>query len=90
MRPVEVGQHFAVLEMRGGTHLALRHDPDHVTPGPAAWGLMVDDLDAIHARWLAQGLPVTPIAEAQPRRSFEVTDPRWHVLAVRDSHVGPV
>jgi catechol 2,3-dioxygenase-like lactoylglutathione lyase family enzyme len=91
MRPVQVGEHFAVLEMRGGTHLAIRHDPENVAPGLAAWDLMVDDLDATHDRWLAAGLPVTPIGEGPPHRSFEVTDPDGHILAVRDSHViGPV
>jgi catechol 2,3-dioxygenase-like lactoylglutathione lyase family enzyme len=91
MRPVEVGEHFAVLEMRGGTHLAIRYDPEHVAPGPVGWDLMVEDLDAIHDHWQAAGLPVTVIADGPPHRSFEVTDPDGHVLVVRDSHVvGPV
>jgi catechol 2,3-dioxygenase-like lactoylglutathione lyase family enzyme len=91
MRPVQVGEHFAVLEMRGGTHLAIRHDPDHLAPGPASWDLMVDDLDAIHDKWQADGLPVTPVVDGPPHRSFELTDPDGHILTVRDSHVvGPV
>jgi catechol 2,3-dioxygenase-like lactoylglutathione lyase family enzyme len=91
MRPVEVGEHFAVLEMRGGTHLAIRHDPEHVAPGSVGWDLMVEDLDAIHDHWQAEGLLVTVIADGPPHRSFEVTDPDGHVLVVRDSHVvGPV
>jgi catechol 2,3-dioxygenase-like lactoylglutathione lyase family enzyme len=91
MRPVQVAAHFSVLEMRGGTHLAIRHDPEHVAPGPAQWDLMVDDLDAIHDKWQAQGLPVSPIKDGPPHRSFEVTDPDGHILIVRDTHViGPV
>src|SRR5262249_29903599 len=27
MRPVQVAEHFSVLEMRGGTHLAIRYAP---------------------------------------------------------------
>jgi hypothetical protein len=75
MRPVEVGEHFAVLEPRGGTHLAIRYDPEHVAPGPAPWDLVVEDLDAIPDTWQAEGLPVTPIVEGPPHRSFAVTDP---------------
>jgi catechol 2,3-dioxygenase-like lactoylglutathione lyase family enzyme len=91
MRPVQVAEHFSVLEMRGGTHLAIRHDPEHVAPGPAPWDLMVDDLDAIHDKWQAHGLPLSPIKDGPPHRFFEVTDPDGHVLIVRDTHViGPV
>src|SRR5215470_12075047 len=91
MRPVQVAEHFSVLEMRGGTHLAIRRDPDNVAPARAPWDLMVEDLDATHARWQAEGLSVTPIGEGPPHRSFEVTDPDGHVVIVRDSHiVGPV
>jgi catechol 2,3-dioxygenase-like lactoylglutathione lyase family enzyme len=91
MRPVQVGEEFAVLELRGGTHLAIRLDPEHVAPGPVGWDLMVEDFDAIHDRWQAAGLPVSAVAEGPPHRSFEVTDPDGHVVTVRDSHVvGPV
>jgi Glyoxalase/Bleomycin resistance protein/Dioxygenase superfamily len=91
MRAVQVAEHFSVLEMRGGTHLAIRYDPAHLAPGPAAWDLMVEDLDAIHDNWHAHGLPVSAIKDGPPHRSFELTDPDGHVLTVRDSHViGPV
>jgi catechol 2,3-dioxygenase-like lactoylglutathione lyase family enzyme len=91
MRPVEVGEHFAVLEMRGGTHLVILYDPEHVEPGAVGWDLMVEDLDAAHDEWQAEGLEVTVIVDGSPHRSFEVTDPDGHVLVVRDSHVvGPV
>jgi glyoxalase/bleomycin resistance protein/dioxygenase superfamily protein len=91
MRPVQLDEQFSVLEMRGGTHLAIRHDPEHAAPGPAVWDLMVDDLDAIHDKWQAHGFPVSPIKDGPPHRCFELTDPDGHVLTVRDSHViGPV
>lgn len=91
MRPVEIGDRFAALEMRGGTHLVIRDDAEHIAPGPVSWDLMVDDVDATHDRWEAQGLPVTPVVDGGPHRSFEVTDPHGNVVVVRDSHVvGPV
>ena len=45
MRSVAVLERFAALEMRGGTHLAIRYDPAQVAPGPVGWDLMVDDID---------------------------------------------
>ncbi len=93
MRRVAVNEHFAALEMRGGTHLVIRHDPEQVAPGSVSWDLMLDDIDSIHDKWQAEGLPVTGIVnDAQsPHRSFEVTDPDGHLLVVRDTHVvGPV
>jgi hypothetical protein len=91
MRPVQIDEHFAVLEMRGGTHLGIRLDPEHAAPGPAGWDLMVDDLDATHRHWLALGFPVSAITDGPPHRAFEVTDPDGHTVVVRDTHViGPV
>jgi hypothetical protein len=91
MRPVQVQADFSVLEMRGGTHLGIRRNPEHVASGPVGWDLMVDDIDATHARWQADGLRVTSIVDGPPHRSFEMTDADGHVLVVRDSHVvGPV
>lgn len=91
MRPVQIDGQFAVLEMRGGTHLGIRRDPEHAEAGPAGWDLMVDDIDATHDQWQALGLPVTTIVDGPPHRSFELTDPDGRVVVVRDSHViGPV
>jgi catechol 2,3-dioxygenase-like lactoylglutathione lyase family enzyme len=90
MRPVQVDDKFSVLEMRGGTHLAIRLDPRRAAD-PAPWDLMVDDLDATHAQWDLDGIPVSAISPGPPHRSFEVTDPDGHLVIVRDSHViGPV
>jgi catechol 2,3-dioxygenase-like lactoylglutathione lyase family enzyme len=93
MRPVTVNERFAAFEMRGGTHLALRHDPEAVVAETIPWDLMVDDLDRTHDLWQADGLCVTDIVEEEgaPHRRFAVTDPDGHILMVRDSHVvGPV
>jgi hypothetical protein len=90
MRPVQVEAHFSVLENRGGTHLRIRHDPEHVASGPVGWDLMVDDIDSTHAQWQSDGLRVSPIFDGPPHRSFEVTDADGHILVVRGSHVVPV
>jgi predicted enzyme related to lactoylglutathione lyase len=91
MRSVAVMEQFGALEMRGGTHLALRYDPEQVAPGPVGWDLMVDDIDTTHDKWQGEGLTVTDIVMESPHRVFEVTDPDGHTIVVRDSHVvGPV
>lgn len=91
MRPVQVDEQFAVLEMRGGTHLGIRRDPEKAEAGPAGWDLMVEDLDATHDQAQALGLAVTTVVDGSPHRSFELTDPDGRVVVVRDSHViGPV
>ena len=91
MRSVAVMEQLAALEMRGGTHLAIRYDPEQAAPGPVGWDLMVDDIDATHDKWQAERLPVTDIVMESPHRIFEVTDPDGHVVVVRDTHVvGPV
>jgi len=87
MRTVAVFEHLAAMEMRGGTHLVIRHDPSQVAPGPVPWDLMVDDIDATHDKWQAEGLLVTDIVTESPHRVFQLTDPEGHVVVVRDSHV---
>jgi hypothetical protein len=90
MRAVQLDEAFSVLEMRGGTHLAIHRDPDPA-PGPTPWDLMVDDLDVTRDQWDGNGIPVSTISPGRPHRAFEVTDPDGHVVIVRDSHVvGPV
>ncbi len=91
MRSVAVMENFAALEMRGGTHLTIRHDPEQSVPGPVGWDLMVEDIDSTYDTWQAQGLPVTEIVMESPHRRFYLTDPDGHVITIRDSHVvGPV
>jgi hypothetical protein len=76
---------LAIFELRGGTHLLL-------FPGePAAqapFDLMVDDLDATHARFAGAGLEVAPIDKNDVHRWFTVRDPDGAVVTVNDSHVG--
>lgn len=90
MREVAVMDAFAILEMRGGTHLAVRLDPDH-RPGPAGFDLMVEDLAATHASWSRAGLTVSEVTVGDIHESFTVTDPDGNVIEVSDTHViGPV
>ncbi len=90
IRPVVTKENFAVLELRGGTHIVLRGNSE-TAPGPAPFDLMVDDLDQYHQRCLDQGLTPTTIHNGSIHRSFEVQEPGGLTFKFNDSHaVGPV
>ena len=86
MREIERNAQVAVLELRGGTHLLLLPG----TPPADAhvpFDLMVDDLDATHARWSASGLDPSPIERGGIHSSFTVLDPDGYRVTVNSSHV---
>jgi catechol 2,3-dioxygenase-like lactoylglutathione lyase family enzyme len=88
-RSVVKGDDFSITELRGGTHLVL--EKGMPTPGDAPFDLMVEDLQASHARFLDTGLNVSEIIQGQPHSVFVLTDLDGHRVIVFDSHViGPV
>jgi len=86
MRPIADGDDFAVLELRGGTHLVLLAAPERAT-GAAYFDLMVDDLDETHARLQSLGLEPSPIEKGRIHSSFSVTAPSGHTIKFNSSHV---
>lgn len=86
LRPIADGDGFAVLELRGGTHLVLLHSDDPQPPR-APFDLMVEDLDATHARLAAAGLSPSAIASGRIHRSFTVADPSGREVLFNSSHV---
>lgn len=86
MRPIVVGDDFAVLELRAGTHLVLL-EREGVEAGAAPFDLMVEDLDATHRRLTGQGMSPSEISEGRIHRSFTVSDPSGHVITFNSSHV---
>jgi len=90
MRQVAILDEVAIFELRGGTHLVVRKDPNPAG-GPASWDLMVDDIAATHADWTRRGLDVTDITKGPIHEQFTVTDPDGNIIEVNSSHVvGPV
>lgn len=86
MRELERGADFGLYELRGGTHLAL-FPGDPPAPGTLApFDLMVDDLDASHARFGAAGLAPSPITKSRFHRVFTLVAPSGHVVTVQSSH----
>ena len=86
MRPVAQGDDFAVLELRGGTHLVLLPSADPPS-GSAYFDLMVDDLDATHDHLRTLGFVPSEIHSGRIHRSFTVRAPSGHTITFNSSHV---
>ena len=87
MRLVAEGDEFAVLEMRGGTHLVLTSDPESKLI-KADFDLMVEDLDATHMRYTELGLDPGEIERGEIHDNFELREPGGTVITINSSHVG--
>ena len=86
MRFIAEGEGFAVLELRGGTHLVLlpAEEPASET---AYFDLMVDDLEATHEQLHAQGLPPSAIEPGRIHSSFTIGSPSGHTIKFNSTHV---
>ena len=86
LRVLERRPDFGLLELRGGTHLLLFPGAAAAPRTPAPFDLMLDDLDAAHARFTAAALSPSPISANEHHRSFTLTTPSGHLLVVQSSH----
>jgi catechol 2,3-dioxygenase-like lactoylglutathione lyase family enzyme len=87
MRLVFSKDNFAVLEMRGGTHLVVTADAEsELITG--SFDLMVEDLDASHQGFIELGLAPGEIERGQIHDSFELREPGGATLLFNSSHVG--
>jgi catechol 2,3-dioxygenase-like lactoylglutathione lyase family enzyme len=88
MRAIESGESFAVLELRGGTHLVLVGSDAPVAAGtPCPFDLMVEDVDAAHGHFRALGLEPSELKRNEIHDSFTLVDPSGYVVTVNSSHV---
>jgi hypothetical protein len=89
MRRIVRQKSFAVLELRGGTHLVLSETSKKIRPGTAApFDLMVDDVAATHGEFATLGLEPTPISSGSIHSSFHVETPDGYKLKITSSHAG--
>ena len=86
LRPIDKGDDYAILELRGGTHLAIFRG-EEPNSGVADFDFMVEDLDATHARFSEMGLSPSPIETGRIHRSFTVRDPSGLEIPFNSSHV---
>ena len=89
VRPVTRHESFAVLELRGGTHLIVRAGDREVAPGQMApIDLMVDDVRTTHARYREMGLEPSEITSGSVHSSFTIPFPDGYRLKITSSHTG--
>jgi catechol 2,3-dioxygenase-like lactoylglutathione lyase family enzyme len=90
MRVISGQPDFAVLELRGGTHVVIT--PERAgEPSNVPFDIMVDDVEATWERLREAGLEPSPITPGSIHSSFTVTDPAGRPVTVNSSHVvGPV
>ncbi len=89
LRTVATRESFAVLELRGGTHLILRQTDEEIAAGSLApIDLMVDDLDATRDACAGRGLAPDEITEGSVHRSFRVAGPDGYAVKITSSHTG--
>ena len=89
LRTVATRENFAVLELRGGTHLVLRRTNRNVEVGTLApIDLMVDDLDATRDACAECGFVPSEIKEGSVHRSFHVAGPDGYSVKITSSHSG--
>ncbi|MCP4873846.1 MAG: glyoxalase/bleomycin resistance/dioxygenase family protein [Gammaproteobacteria bacterium] len=86
MRLVFSADNFAILEMRGGTHLVLTADPEsELIKG--AFDLMVEDIDASHRQYTELGLKPGAIERGSIHDEFELREPGGTLIKFNSSHV---
>ena len=89
LRPIFAAADFAVLELRGGTHLVLRKAEKKPRRGTGApFDLMVDDIASAHRDYAAKGLSPGEIARGRIHDSFTLPGPDGQLFTVTSSHAG--
>ncbi len=87
MREVLEKSDFAILELRGGTHLILTKAEESIAQGQRPpFDLMVDDVDAAHRRFVADGVEATAIERGSIHDSFSVQGPSGYSIPINSSH----
>ena len=88
MRFIASGDTFAVLELRGGTHIVLLAAESPIEPGtPCPFDLMVEDIEAKRREFADLGLEPSDLARGQIHTSFVVRDPSGYDVTVNSTHV---
>ena len=87
LRSVNRYDTFAVLELRGGTHLIVRAGEHEIEPGRMApIDLMVDDVAETHARYRRMGLDPSEITSGSIHSSFTIPFTDGYRLKITSSH----
>ena len=89
LRSIHESDTFAVLELRGGTHLVLRPAEEQIAPGTKApFDLMVDDIKGARMRYGDAGMEPSAVEEGKIHNWFTIVDPSGYEITVTSSHAG--
>lgn len=89
LRSIHESEKFAVLELRGGTHLILRPAENKITSGAKApFDLMVDDLKAAKGKYGKKGMAPSEIENGKIHSWFTIVDPSGYEITITSSHAG--
>ena len=89
LRQLVEGDTFAVLELRGGTHLVLQKSRRRTKPGTQApVDFMVDDVAKARAKYAKMGMKPTRIKSGTIHSSFFVPGPDGWSFKITSSHTG--
>lgn len=87
LRLISVQPKFAVMELRGGTHLQVNQTNEPIAAGtPAPIDLMVDDVDATHREYAEKGLDPSPVRRGSIHDTFTLSGPEGYKLSVTSPH----
>jgi catechol 2,3-dioxygenase-like lactoylglutathione lyase family enzyme len=87
IRTIVEREDFAVLELRGGTHLVLR-SWEAPESSPVDFDIMVDGIDAAYTKLKGYGMAVSDISRGRIHDNFEVQTPDRRALTINSSHAG--
>jgi catechol 2,3-dioxygenase-like lactoylglutathione lyase family enzyme len=89
LREIAEGADYAVLELRGGTHLVIERAARRIRQGSEApFDLMYDDIDAAHRRCRRLGFKASRVRATAIHRSFTVAGPEGYRVVINSSHAG--
>lgn len=89
IRPIVVKDHFAVMELRGGTHIVVRElEGDGGEVHRVNFDFMVDDVDRAAAHFAGAGFQVTSVERGRIHDSFDAVAPEGFRVEVTSSHAG--
>jgi hypothetical protein len=89
LRRIAGGKRFAVLELRGGTHLVITKAAKPPRKGTEApFDLMVDDVDAARRLYMKHGFKPSRVKRGYIHDSFAVVGPDGYRISVVSSHAG--
>ncbi len=87
IREIARQEKFAVLELRGGSHIQLVRAEAPIPPGTKIpFDLMVDDIDATRKEFEARGLQPSGFEKGHIHTEFTIPAPDGYILTMTSSH----